>query len=232
VNFIDTAAYYGPEVANRLIMEALYPYPKDLFIATKFGAKRLPDKSWVAAMRPQELRAACEENLRQLRLERLNLVHCRHMEDSGVPFAESVGTLAELQREGKIQHIGVSNINLAQLREAQDIVPIVSVQNLYNLEHREQKDVLDACTQEKIVFAPFFPLATGKLGQAGGVVATVAQKHGVRPAQIALAWLLAHSPAILTIPGTSSVSHLEENIAAGAITLSAEEIAEIEEEQH
>ena len=228
VNFIDTAAFYGPEVSNKLIAEALYPYPEGLVIATKFGARRPSDKSWVAALHPQELRVACEDNLRQLRLDSLHLVHCRYMEGADVPFAEVVGTVADLQREGKIQHIGVSNITLSQLREAQSITKVVSVQNLYNLEYRQDKNVLDACIEEHIAFAPFFPLAIGRLGQTGGVVAEVAQKHGATPAQVALAWLLALAPTMIVIPGTSSVRHLEENIAAGAIRLTPEEITAIE----
>jgi pyridoxine 4-dehydrogenase len=228
VNFIDTAAYYGPEVANRLIVEALYPYPKDLMIVTKFGATRGADKSWNAAMRPDQLRLACEENQRQLRLDQLHMVHCRYMEGADVPFAESVGVLAELQREGKIRHVGVSNVTLAQLTEAQSLVQVASVQNMYNLVQRAGEEVLEACTQQNIAFSPFFPLAIGQLGQRGGELANLAELHHATPAQIALAWLLARSPMILTIPGTSSVKHLEENIKATAIHLSEQEVAELE----
>ncbi len=227
VNFIDTAAYYGPEVANRLIAETLYPYADDLVIATKIGAVRGADKSWNPAMDPKSLRVACEDNLRQLRLEQLHLVHCRYMGPE-VPFADSVATLAELQREGKIRHIGVSNINLQQLTEAQAITTIVSVQNQYNLVQRDEEELVNTCTQQSIVFTPFFPLAIGKLGQGQGTLATLAERYSVTPAQIALAWLLARSPIMLPIPGTTSVKHLEENIAAAAIHLTDAEIEELE----
>jgi len=231
VNFIDTAAFYGPEVSNRLIAETLYPYADDLIIATKVGAVRGADKSWNPAMRPESLRAACEDNLRQLRLDQLHLVHCRHMENSDVPFTDSVAALAELQREGKIRYIGVSNINMQQLNEAQAITQVVSVQNLYNLVHRDGEDILDVCTKQGIAFSPFFPLAIGQLGQGHGVLAEIAQRHQAAPAQIALAWLLARSPIMLAIPGTSSVKHLEENIAATAIQLTDAEVAELEDQK-
>jgi aryl-alcohol dehydrogenase-like predicted oxidoreductase len=219
VNFIDTAAYYGPEVANRLIQEALYPYPEELVIATKVGAKRGADQSWSADMHPDRLRAACEENLRQLRLEQLPLVHCRYMEDTDVPFAESVGVLAALQREGIIQHIGVSNVTLEQLREAQTVTSIVSVQNFYNVAYRQSEDLLEVCTREQIVFIPAFPLAMGQFEHFGGNLDKLAQRYHATPAQIALAWLLARSPVMLPIPGTTSRPHLEENIAATGIHL-------------
>lgn len=231
VNFIDTAAFYGPEVSNRLIAETLYPYADDLIIATKVGAVRGADKSWNPAMRPESLRAACEDNLRQLRLDQLHLVHCRHMENSDVPFTDSVAALAELQREGKIRYIGVSNINMQQLNDAQAITQVVSVQNLYNLVHRDGEDILDVCTKQGIAFSPFFPLAIGQLGQGHGVLAEIAERHQAAPAQIALAWLLARSPIMLAIPGTSSVKHLEENIAATAIQLTDAEVAELEDQK-
>jgi pyridoxine 4-dehydrogenase len=227
-SFIDTAVYYGPDVANRLIAETLYPYPANLFIATKVGARRGADKSWFPAMDSVSLRDACEENLRQLRLNQLHLVHCRHVEDSGVPFAASFAALAELQREGKIRHLGVSNVTLAQLREAQAIAPVVSVQNLYNLLHREGEEILEVCTQEHIVFSPFFPLAMGRLGQSEGPLLEIARQHHATTAQIALAWLLKRSPMLLVIPGTSSVKHLEENFAAAAIQLSDEEFHQLD----
>jgi aryl-alcohol dehydrogenase-like predicted oxidoreductase len=228
VNFLDTAAYYGPEVSNRLIAETLYPYPDDLIIATKFGAIRGADKSWNPGLRPENIRAACEDNLRQLRLDQLHLVHCRQMENSDVPFVDSVATLAELQHEGKIRYIGVSNVNIQQLKDAQTITQVVSVQNLYNLVSRDGEDVLDFCTQQGIAFSPFFPLAIGQLGQGHGVLTEIAQRHSATPAQIALAWLLARSPIMLAIPGTSSVQHLEENLAATAIQLTDAEVAELE----
>ncbi|HLZ59359.1 MAG TPA: aldo/keto reductase, partial [Ktedonosporobacter sp.] len=219
VNFIDTAAYYGPEVSNRLIRETLFPYPEELVIATKLGAKRGADQSWNADMRPERLRAACEENLRQLHLEQLPLVHCRYMEDSDVPFAESLGALVALQREGIIRHIGLSNVTLSQLREAQAITSIVSVENFYNLAYRQNEDLLEACTREQIAFIPFFPLAMGQFEHFGGQLEPLAQRYHATPAQIALAWLLARSPVMLPIPGTSSRPHLEENIAAATIHL-------------
>lgn len=211
-----------------MIAEALYPYPAHVLIATKVGAVRGADRSWQHAMRPEQLRAACEENLRQLRLEQLHLVHMRFT-DPDASFADAVGALADLQREGKIRHIGVSNVTPDQLREAQSIAPIVSVQNLYNLTQRDDEATLQICTEQGIAYDPFFPLAIGQLGQPGGVLDAIAQRHQATPAQIALAWLLARSPQMLVIPGTSSRQHLEENIAAGAIRLTDDEIAEIEQ---
>lgn len=225
VNFLDTAAYYGPSVSNRLIAETLYPYPENLVIATKVGAKRNPDQSWAADMEPASLREAIETNLRQLRLEQIHLVHCRYMPDSDIPFADSVATLAKMQQEGKIRHIGVSNVSLTQLKEAQSITHIASVQNLYNLTDRSHEDLLDACTEQQIPFMPFFPLAIGQLGRPGSSLEPMAQRYQTGPAQIALAWLLARSPIMLPIPGTSSLQHAEENIAATAIHLSPQDFA-------
>jgi aryl-alcohol dehydrogenase-like predicted oxidoreductase len=228
VNFIDTAAFYGPEVANRFIQEALYPYPEDLVIATKVGGRRGADQSWVADMRPERIRAACEENIRQLRLEPLPLVHCRYMEDTDIPFGESVGTLAELQREGLIRHIGVSNITLQQLREAQAVTSIVSVQNFYNVAFGQGEDVLEVCTREQIAFIPAFPLAMGQFEHFGNRLETLSQRYHATTAQIALAWLLTRSPIMLPIPGTSSRLHLEENIAAAGIRFTEEEMMTLE----
>lgn len=226
VNLIDTAWYYGPYVADRLIVEALYPYPADLVLVTKLGGARGADKSWIPALRPEELRAACEDELRALRLDRFDLVHFRAMDHSDVPFAESFGAMVDLQRAGKIRHLGVSSITLSQLREAQAMAPIASVQNLYNLAYREGEEIVDACTQDGIAFMPFFPLAVGQLGRGGGPLATVAAAHNATPGQIALAWLLARSPEMILIPGTSSLAHLAENLAAGGIHLTdAETIA-------
>jgi pyridoxine 4-dehydrogenase len=218
VNFLDTAAFYGPEVANRFIQEALYPYPEDLVIATKVGTKRGGDQSWRADMRPDRLRAACEENIRQLRLEPLPLVHCRYM----------VGTLAELQREGLIRHIGVSNVTLQQLREARAVTSIVSVQNFYNVAFRQGEDVLEVCTREQIAFIPAFPLAMGQFEHFGNRLETLSQRYHATTAQIALAWLLTRSPIMLPIPGTSSPLHLEENIAAAGIRFTEEEMMRLE----
>lgn len=229
INFLDTAAYYGPEVSNRLIRETLYPYAEDLVIATKVGARRGEDRSWVADMRPERLRAACEENLRQLRLEQLPLVHCRYMEDADVPFAEAVGALAELQQKGMIRHIGVSSVTLEQLREAQAVAPIVSVENLYNVAYRKSEDLLEVCTREQIAFLPFFPLSMGKLEHFGNSLERLMQRYHATTAQIALAWLLARSPVMLPIPGTSSLAHLEENIASTEISLTDDDMRTLED---
>jgi len=232
VNLIDTAGFYGPEVADRLIAEALHPYPKDLVIATKVGVKRGPDKSWNPHARPEELRADVEDDLRRLRLERLDLVYLRLgdgrvLADSGVPLAESFGALAELKEEGKIRHLGLSSVALEALEEARKIAPVVAVQNFYNLANRSSEALLEACEDEGIAFVPFFPLAIGELAKPDGPVAEFASRSGATPAQVALAWLLARSPTILLIPGTSSVAHFEENVAAASIELSGEEIEEL-----
>ena len=228
VNLIDTAGFYGPEVADRLIAEALHPYPEDLVIATKVGVKRGPDRSWNPHARPEELRADVEGDLRRLKLERLDLVYLRLgdgrvLEDSGVPLAESFGALAELKEEGKIRHLGLSSVTLEAFEEARKIAPVVAVQNLYNLANRSSQALLEVCEEEGIAFVPFFPLAIGEPAKPDGWVAEFASRRSATPAQVALAWLLARSPAILLIPGTSSVAHLEENVAAASIDLSGEE---------
>jgi aryl-alcohol dehydrogenase-like predicted oxidoreductase len=240
VNFIDTAWYYGPLVSNRLIAEALHPYPSDLVIATKLGGKRLPDKGWAAALRPEELRQGAEEDLRTLRLERLDVVHLRHMAASGVPFLESLDALVAMQAEGKIRHLALSNVGVREIEQAVARTPIVAVQNMFNVSggggaiakytHSEVDDpegVLDFCTRKNIAYLPFFPLAVGNVAQQKPALAAIADKHRATPAQIALAWLLARSPAMLPIPGTGSVEHLEENWAARRIELSPEEVAAI-----
>ncbi len=240
INFIDTAWFYGPLVANRLIAEALYPYPRDLVIATKLGGKRLPDKSWAPALRPEELRMGAEEDLRTLRLERLDVVHLRNRPAAGVPFLESLDALLALQTEGKIRHLALSNVNAREIDQALARTPIVAVQNMFNVSggsgaiakytHSEVDDpegVLDLCTQKNIAYLPFFPLAVGNVAQEKSVLVTIAEKHGASPAQIALAWLLARSPIMLPIPGTGSVEHLEENWGARGIGLTAEECAAI-----
>lgn len=223
VNYLDTAAYYGPLVSDRLIVEALYPYPEGLIIGTKVGGWRGSDKSWTAEPKPQQLKATVEDNLDRLRLEQLPLVHFRYIEHSGVPLADSLGMMAQLQQEGKIRHVGVSNLTLDEISEAEKIVRIASVQNLYNLVDRRDEDIVDYCTKNNIPFMPYFPLAIGKLGQEVGPLTTLAQKYHATPGQISLAWLLAHSPQMVLIPGTSSVTHLEENIASVTITLTQEE---------
>jgi aryl-alcohol dehydrogenase-like predicted oxidoreductase len=229
VNYLDTAAYYGPLVSDRLIVEALYPYPPDLTIGTKVGGWRGSDKRWFAEAHPQQLKATIEDNLQRLRLEQLPLVHFRSIEHADVPFLDSLAAMAELQQAGKIRHIGLSNVTLDQLKAAQKIVQIASVQNLFNLIDRRDEDILDVCTQQDILFMPYFPLAMGKLGHGVGLLVTIAQRHQATPAQIALAWLRARSPQMVLIPGTSSVAHLEENIASVNIKLSNEELKELAE---
>lgn len=227
INLIDTADAYGPEVSERLIAEALYPYPEGLVIATKGGLTRSGPDQWSPDGRPEHLREALEGSLQRLRLDCIDLYQF-HRPDPKVPFEESVGTLADLQREGKIRHVGLSNVTVDQLHSAQKIVPIVSVQNRYNLTDRESEDVLDECQRQSIGFIPWFPLATGDLAKEGGVLDRVAQAHNAAPSQIALAWLLQRSSVMLPIPGTSSVKHLEENTAAAGIKLSPKEFEELD----
>jgi aryl-alcohol dehydrogenase-like predicted oxidoreductase len=237
VNFIDTAWFYGPFVANRLIFEALHPYPRDLVIATKLGGKRLPDKSWAAAARPDELRRGAEDDLRTLRLERLDVVHLRFMPHSGVPLFESVDALLALQAEGKIRHLALSCVNAQQVEAVLARTPIVAVQNLFSVaggggmlakmsgaEGEAPEAVLELCAARGIAYLPFFPLAAGKIGEQKPALAAIAKRHGASPSQIALAWLLARSPVMLPIPGTSSLAHLEENWEARRIALSTEEL--------
>ncbi|HSQ66955.1 MAG TPA: aldo/keto reductase [Polyangiaceae bacterium] len=240
INFIDTAWYYGPHVSNRLIVEALHPYPRDLVIATKLGGKRLPDKSWAPFARPEELREGCEHDLRTLKLERLDVVHMRYMPSSGVPLAESLDALIDLKKQGKIRHLALSNVGRPEIEAALERTPIVAVQNLFNVSggggqlakftHAEVDDphgVLDFCTSRGIAFLPFFPLAVGNVHKVQPALADVARKHGSTPAQVALAWLLARSPAMLPIPGTSSVEHLEENWASRSLALEPHEVEAI-----
>jgi pyridoxine 4-dehydrogenase len=226
INLIDTADAYGPKVNEWQIAEALYPYPEDLVIATKGGVTRPGRDQWVPEGRPEHLRRACEGSLRRLRLERIDLYQL-HTPDPKVPFEESVGALAELREEGKIHHVGLSNVNAGQLEQAQEIVSIASVQNRYNLIHRFSEDVIGLCEREGIAFIPWFPLATGNLAQAGSSLDEMASRHDVAPGQVALAWLLWRSPVMLPIPGTSSVEHLEENVAAAAIELNEAELEEL-----
>ncbi|MDB4954796.1 MAG: putative oxidoreductase [Myxococcales bacterium] len=235
VNLIDTAWYYGPLVANRLIVEALYPYPSDLVIATKLGAKRLPDKSWVPALRPEELRAGVEEDLRSLRLLQLPVVHLRWLDQPDVKFADALDVLIGIQREGKIRHLALSNVTLEQLEEALKKTQIVAVQNLFNLRNSagpivsvaRPEAVLAACEQRGIAFLPFFPLATGALTASGGNLDAAAKRHNCSPAQLAIAWLLARSPVMVPIPGTSKIKHLEENLGAVHVALDPSTLAEI-----
>ena len=227
VNLIDTANSYGPEVSERLLGETLHPYPDDLVIATKGGFTRPGPDRWVADGRPEAIRAAIEGSLQRLKLDRID-VHQFHTPDRKVPFAESVGTFAELQREGKIRHVGLSNVSVAQIEEARGIVPIVSVQNRYNLEDRSSEDVLQHCEREGIGFIPWAPVGGKRLADGRSPVADVAEAHGATPSQVALAWLLQRSPVMLPIPGTSSVAHLEENCAAASLELTPDEVAAID----
>jgi pyridoxine 4-dehydrogenase len=220
VNFIDTADSYGPEVSENLIAQALYPYPDDLVIATKGGLERPGPGRWPANGRPDHLKEACDGSLRRLRLEQIQLYQF-HRPDPSVPFGESIGALLELQREGKIRHIGLSNVSVQQLREAQRLTSIASVQNRYNLADRGSDPVIDVCEQEQLAFLPWAPIQDH---ESHSRVRDVAQRHGATVHQVVLAWLLARSPAMVPIPGTGSVAHLDENVAAAAIELSADEV--------
>src|SRR5215212_9598586 len=224
INLIDTADAYGPEVNERQISSALYPYPDDLVIATKGGLVRPGPGRWQTKGRPQHLREACEGSLRRLKVDTID-VYQFHRPDSRVPFEDSVWALAELRDEGKIRHVGLSNVGVRELVMALDIVPIVSVQNRYNLTDRSSEAVIETCEREGIAFIPWYPLATGNLARPGGDLGEIARRHDATPAQVALAWLLAKSPVMLPIPGTSSVRHLEENVAATELELSDEEVA-------
>jgi aryl-alcohol dehydrogenase-like predicted oxidoreductase len=228
VNLIDTADSYGPEVSENLIAEALHPYPDGLVIATKGGLRRSGPGQWPRDARPERLKECCEGSLRRLRLERID-VYQLHSPDSAVPLEDSLGALKELQEEGKIRHIGVSNVSLEEFERARALVDVVTVQNRYSLVDRHSEDVLDACEEVGIGFIPWFPLATGDLAQPGGPVDEIARAHDANPGQAAIAWLLARSPVMLPIPGTSSVAHLEENVAAGELRLSEEDLHSLEE---
>jgi aryl-alcohol dehydrogenase-like predicted oxidoreductase len=222
VNFIDTADSYGPFVSEKLIRKALRPYPEDLVIATKAGLTRQGPNEWRPVARPEYLRQQAELSLRHLGVDRIDLYQL-HRIDPQVPLADQLGELVALEQEGKIRHIGLSQVTVEQLREARELAPIVSVQNLYNLANRADEDVLNYAEQENIGFIPWFPIATGQLAAPGGPLAAISADHGASPAQLALAWLLRRSPVMLPIPGTSSVAHVEENIAAARITLTDEE---------
>lgn len=225
VNLIDTADSYGPAVSEELIAAALRPYPDDLVIATKGGFTRPGPGKWVPNGRPDYLREVCERSLRRLQVDQIDLYQL-HVPDSDVPYEESIGALKDLQDEGKVRQIGVSNVSLDQLAAARGIVTVVSVQNRFNLGDRASADVLEACQVDNLAFIPWFPLNAGALAEPGGVAAEIAGRHKVTPAQVALAWLLG-LPATLPIPGTSSVTHLEENLAAASLQLSGDEVAEL-----
>jgi pyridoxine 4-dehydrogenase len=222
VDFIDTADSYGPNVSEELIARALAPYD-GIVVATKGGLTRAGPERWAADGRPAHLRKALEGSLRRLRVERIDLYQF-HRPDPKVPLVDSLGVLVEARQAGKIRHIGISNVDLRQLEEALEIAPIVSVQNRYSVLDRDAEDVLDECTRRGIAFIPWYPLAAGSAGTATGVIETVAGAHGATTGQIALAWLLASSPMMVPIPGTSQIAHLEENVAAAEIALSAAEL--------
>src|SRR3984885_8553817 len=218
INFIDTADSYGPYVSEEIIAEALHPYPEGLVIATKGGFDRPGPDKWIENGKPEHLKAACEGSLRRLRLERIDLYQL-HRIDPKVAPEDQLGALKDLQVQGKIKHIGLSEVSVRQIQRAQAIVPIVSVQNRYSVTDRGSEDVLDYCEREEIGFIPWFPLAAGKLSGAGSKINHVAERMKATPSQVALAWLLARSTVMLPIPGTSSVKHLEENVAAAGLKL-------------
>jgi pyridoxine 4-dehydrogenase len=228
VNFIDTADAYGPYVSETLIAGALHPYPKGLVIATKGGLTRQGPNQWVPVGRAEYLRQCVEMSLRRLKVDRIDLYQL-HRIDPRVPVEESLGELRKMQEEGKIHHIGVSETSVAEIEQARKIVPIVSVQNKYDITDRAHEDVVDYCEKNRLVFIPWFPLAAGSLTRPGGVLDNLAKAHNVTTSQIAIAWLLRRSPVILPIPGTSKVKHLEENVASAELKLSDSEWKSLEE---
>ena len=241
MNFIDSSWYYGPHVANRIIKEAIHPYPKDLVIASKLGGRRTPDKGWAPFSKPEELRQGCEHDLSELGRDVLDVVHFRYIGAPGtVPFMESLDAMIDLKKEGKIRHLALSNVNAKHITQALEKTPIVAVQNMFNvgggtgqlakMTHAEvegPEEVLALCESKGIAYLPFFPLAVGALGKPQPALAAAAEKHRATPAQIAIAWLLARSPVMLPIPGTSSPEHLEENWNARNIELTKAEVESI-----
>jgi aryl-alcohol dehydrogenase-like predicted oxidoreductase len=229
VNFIDTADSYGPLVSEELIAEALHPYPAGLVIATKAGFDRTGPNQWITNGRPGHIREACEGSLRRLRLDRIDLFQL-HRIDPKVPEDEQFGVLAELQQAGKIRHVGLSEVSVADIERARKALTITTVQNRYNLVERQHEDVLEHCEREGIGFIPWYPLLTGKLATAGGALSRTAERLGATAPQVALAWLLARSPVMLPIPGTSKVAHLDENMRGAELALAQEEVRGIDEE--
>ncbi|MFZ0198558.1 MAG: aldo/keto reductase [Candidatus Sulfotelmatobacter sp.] len=226
INFIDTADSYGPYVSEEIIAEALHPYPANLVIATKGGFDRPGPDLWVENGRPEHLRSACEGSLRRLRLDRIDLYQL-HRIDAKVPAEDQLGTLKDLQAQGKIKHIGLSEVSVRQIELARAIVPIVSVQNRYSIADRGSEDVLEYCEKEKMGFIPWFPLAAGKVSGSGSPISRVAARWKATPSQVALAWLLSRSPVMLPIPGTSKVAHLEENVAAAGLKIDESQMQEL-----
>ena len=235
VDHIDTSQYYGPDVVNELIREALHPYPDGLRLVTKVGARRDENGAWIPALRPDELRAGVEDNLRTLDVEQLTLVNLRLLDGGDTPpLAEMLGALEDMRREGKLELIGLSNVNRAQLEEALELVPIAGAQNQYSVLDRSNEDVLELCRERGLAFVPFFPLGSAFTGgpqklAEDATIARVAAKHGVTPSQVALAWLLHRDEHILLIPGTSSVAHLDENLAAADVALDAEDMTALDD---
>ena len=227
VTLIDTADSYGPEVSEDLIFEALHPYPDDLVIATKAGLTRQGPGRWLPVGRPEYLRQQCEMSLRRLGVDRIDLFQL-HRIDAKVPAEEQFGLLADLIDEGKVASVGLSQVSVDEIEAARAVVPVVSVQNLYNLTDQSSGDVLDFCTDEGIGFIPWFPVASGKLAEPGGPVDAIAKESGATPSQVALAWLLHRSPVMLPIPGTKSVRHVEENCRAASLDLSGDELASLD----
>ena len=228
VNFIDTADSYGPEVSEQLIGEALAPYARGVVIATKAGLTRQGPNQWLPVGRPEYLVQQVEMSLRRLKLERIDLWQL-HRIDPKVPVEESLGAIKQLQKQGKIRHVGLSEVKPHEIDQARKVIDIVSVQNQYNLGDRQHEDVVDYCTKHKIAFIPWFPVAAGKLARPGGKLDKIAKRHGATVAQLSIAWLLHRSAVMLPIPGTSSVAHLEENMKAAHLALSEAEMKEIEE---
>ena len=224
VDLIDTADSYGPEVSERLIREALHPYPEDLVIATKAGLTRQGPGQWLPVGRPEYLRQQCELSLRRLKLERIELFQL-HRIDAKVPAAEQFGLLADLVKEGKVAHVGLSQVSVDEIKAARAVVPVATVQNLYNLTDRSSEDVLEYCEAEGLGFIPWFPIASGGLAGPGGPVDAIVKETGATPSQVALAWLLHRSPVMLPIPGTKSVGHVEENCEAATLALSDAQMA-------
>jgi pyridoxine 4-dehydrogenase len=231
INFIDTADSYGPRVSEEIIAEALHPYPAGLVIATKGGFERPGPDQWVENGSPEHLRSACEGSLRRLRLDRIDLYQL-HRIDPKVPAEDQLGALKALQAQGKIKHIGLSEVSVRQIQHAQTVVPIVSVQNRYSVTDRGSEDVLEYCEQQGIGFIPWFPLAAGQLSGVGSFVSRAAKQLKATPSQVALAWLLSRSPVILPIPGTSRVEHLEENVAAAGLKIDENMMRELGETAH
>jgi pyridoxine 4-dehydrogenase len=228
VNFIDTADSYGPDVSELILAEALHPYPDGLKIATKAGFTRPGPHRWTTDGRPEQLRRRAEESLRKLRVDRLDLLQL-HRIDRKVPTAEQFGVLADLQREGKVAALGLSEVSVEQIEDAGGYFTVASVQNRYNLTDTRSADVLDYCTEHSIAFLPWAPIAAGELAEPGGPVAEAAERLGATPSQVALAWLLKRSPVMVPIPGTGSVAHLEENMAAADVELDESDLAQLEQ---